>query len=535
MTHPLLTSGFILAIDQGTSSTKSVLVDEHGAIVSRGVVTIGEAHPNAGWVEQDADEIWASVCTSIQSCLEGFDPTLVRSVGLSTQRESLLAWDAYTAKPLAPMISWQDQRTVALCDSMRNEATEALVFERSGLPLDPMFSATKARWLLDHLDPDRTRSSRGEIHLGTLESWLIRKLSGQIGRSAVHLAEIGNASRTQLMDVRAGDWSDDLLRLFRVPRATLATIVPSDGPFPPIRGVSGLPDGVSLGAVMGDSHSALFAHGVTRPGQVKVTYGTGSSIMGLVDEPDTLRAGLCLTIGWQTGGQRPTYAVEGNIRASGATLRWAANLLNLSPTELVDLASSSLSNGVVLVPGFNGLGAPWWRRDAVGLLTNLSLGSGRAQVARAALESIAHQVADVVEALQENIGPVHVLYADGGASRSDALMGLQSDLLGCQIKRSNDPELSALGVARMAGLSVGLWAEADLDLMARSYDVFAPASTWIGAPESRKLWTDAISRSVGQAVLPTPPGAPVPLGISAFSAEPQNKTMTSTSQKGLTQ
>jgi len=529
-------AGYVLAIDQGTSSTKSVLVDATGAIVARGVAKIGESHPQPGWVEQDPAEIWASVQHSVQACLAGFDAAEVRCIGLSTQRESMLAWDAYTAAPLAPMISWQDQRTVALCDSLRNEETERQVFALSGLPLDPMFSATKARWLLDQLDPDRTRANRGEIHLGTLESWLIRKLSGQTGRSAVHLAEIGNASRTQLMDVRRGDWSDDLLRLFRVPRATLGTIIPSDGPYPAVRGLSGLPDGIPLAAVMGDSHAALFAHGATSPGQVKVTYGTGSSIMGLIDSTTSLRAGLCLTIGWQAGQQGPSYAVEGNIRASGATLRWAASLLGMEPGELVDLAAVSASNGVVLVPGFNGLGAPWWRRDAVGLLSNLSLSSGRADIARAALESIAHQVSDVVEALMETIGPVRVLHVDGGASRADVLMQLQADLLGCRIERSNDPELSALGVARMGGLGSGFWSRDDLDRMARACDVFVPTGAegevLLSSRAARQTWREAVSRSLGQAVVR--PGS-AEAGWIACAGTLDNKTAHQAPQEGLTQ
>lgn len=482
----------VLAIDQGTSATKCVLVDEGGRFVARGSAPLGETHPRPGWVEQDADAIWDSVRAAVAACLDGQDAASVVAVGFSTQRESLVLWERDGGRALSPVISWQDQRGAALCDALRSADTERLVQARSGLPLDPMFSAVKARWLLDRHDPDRVRARAGELCLGTVDSWLLSRLSGEA------VTEAGNASRTQLLDVHAVAWDDDLLALFGVPRACLPRVLPSTGPFPPVRGLPPLADGTPVGAVLGDSHAALFGHGALAPGQVKATYGTGSSVMGLIDAPADLRAGLCLTIGWMT--DRPSYAAEGNIRSAGATLRWLAGILGIEVAELVATGLGASSDGVVLVPGFGGLGAPWWDRDAVGLLTNLTLGTSRAALARAALESVVFQVADLVEAIAHSVGRVDTLFVDGGATRSDGLMQMQADRSGCTILRAREPELSALGAAHLAGLSVGLWSRADLDLLPRPRDRFdrqadADAHEDTQPVTDNRRWHDAVARA----------------------------------------
>lgn len=481
-----MTGRFVLAIDQGTSATKCALVGEDGQFVARGSAPLGEHHPRPGWVEQDANEIRDSVRRAVAACLEGRDAACVATVGFSTQRESLLLWDAATGAALSPVVSWQDQRGAAICDALRSEDTERLVQTRSGLPLDPMFSAVKARWLLDRHDPDRARARNGEIRLGTIDSWLLG------GFSDAHVIEAGNASRTQLLNVHAVDWDDDLLDLFDVPRACLPRVLPSTGPFPTVRGLPPLRDGTPVGAVMGDSHAALFGHGALSQGQVKATYGTGSSVMGLIDRPVDLQAGLCLTIGWMTN--RPAYAAEGNIRSAGSTLRWIAGILGLEVPALVAMGLASRSDGVALVPGFGGLGAPWWDRDAVGLLTNLTLGTTRDAIARAAVESVVFQVADVVEAIAHSVGTVGELFVDGGPTRTDGLMQMQADRLRCTILRAREPELSALGAAHLAGLSAGIWSRAALETLPRPRDRFE------GRPDQHKdgdsrHWRAAVARA----------------------------------------
>jgi glycerol kinase len=484
----------ILSIDQGTSSTKCLLVNVAGEVVARGSAPLGEQHPRPGWVDQDARALVASVRQAVAACLQGQDPAAVEAVGISNQRESLVAWDARTGEPLAPLISWQDQRGAAACEALRSPETERLVQERSGLPLDHMFSASKARWLLDALDPTRTRSRAGAIRLGTVDSWLLAQLGGE------HVIEAGNASRTQLLDVRRVAWDEDLLRLFGVPREALPRVVSSVGPFPRTRGLSPLPDGVPVLAVMGDSHAALFAQGGFRPGTVKATYGTGSSVMGLVPEPGRLADGLCLTIAWSL--EAPAFAAEGNIRAAGATLRWTADLLGMGTEALAELAAASASEGVSLVPGFNGLGAPWWDRDAVGLITGCTLGTGRGNLARAALESMVHQVADVVEAVDRSVGRVDEVYADGGPTRNGTLMQLQADVLGRPVLPARTAELSALGVAHLAGLQAGVWSQDGLERLARDRARFAPAWSSEERARARASWLRAVQRSRGQAIPP---------------------------------
>ena len=492
---------FVLAIDQGTSSTKCLLVDATGAVVARGAAPLGERHPRPGWVEQDALEIWASVQAAVAACLVGQEPRAVAGIGFSTQRESLVMWDRRSGAPLSPVISWQDQRTGPVCDALRSAAAERLVRARSGLPLDPMFSASKARWLLDELDPDRVRARSGELCLGTVDAWLLSRLGGE------PVIEAGNASRTQLLDVRACAWDEDLLRLFSVPAAALPRVVRSTGPFPAARGLAPLPDGVPVCAVMGDSHAALFAHGAFAPGPVKVTYGTGSSVMGLVAGADDLDPGVCLTVAWWID-ERPALAAEGNIRSAGSTLRWVADLLAISTDELAELAAGAESEGVALVPGFNGLGAPWWDRDAVGLLAGFTLGTPRAAVARAALESIPHQVADVLEAVDRSRGGVRELFIDGGPTRNPVLMQLQADLAGRPVWRARTAELSALGCAHLAGLQAGLWDRERLAGLDRARDLFTPALPAGGRDARRAAWHRAVARARGQAVTAaTPPAA----------------------------
>ena len=320
----------VLAIDQGTGSTKAVLADRHGAVISKGQCAVGIATPHAGWVEQDPEEIWTSLRKAVASAIGAVPARDIAAVGLSTQRESCVIWDRATGRAVTPLLSWQDQRTHSLCQAM-SDADRAMIRDRTGLPLDPMFSAVKAKWLLDRIDADRVRSRSGELCIGTIDSFLIYRLGGG------HVVEIGNASRMQLMHLETARYDEELLELFGIPAAALPNIVPSVREFARTRSMEPLLDGTPVTAVLADSHASLFAHGALEPGKVKATQGTGSSIMGLYDRSklESIDPGLCRTIAWQT--DEVFHAFEGNIRSLGSTLTWLAALLDIDAEELVEL------------------------------------------------------------------------------------------------------------------------------------------------------------------------------------------------------
>lgn len=480
----------VLAIDQGTSSTKCVVMDPGGAVIASGSAPLGEHCPEPGWVEQDPAEIWRSVELAVAAVLGQIDPGRIACAGLSTQRESMMLWERETGRPLSPLLSWQDRRTSDIAASIGTDAVRRTVRRLSGLPLDPMFSALKARWLLDTYDPDRRRSEAGEIVLGTIDAFLLSRFGPE------PITEIGNASRTQLLHTADAAWSPELAAIFGVPLAALPRIVSSTGPFPALSGLAGL-DGVPITAVMGDSHAALFGHGVRRPGAVKATYGTGSSVMGLVGMAgERMDPGTCLTIGWQVADQPVAFAAEGNIRSSGATLRWMASVFGLEVEALVAEALASSSEGVHLVPAFNGLGAPHWDDRAQALISGFRLGTRRGALLRAGLESIPHQIADVVESVERTTGqPVTVLHADGGPSANDRLMQLQADLGDVTVRRSRVATLSAVGAAHLAALGAGRGDLADSQTPRSLADTFAPA---LGEDErlaERRAWRNAVARA----------------------------------------
>ena len=476
----------ILAIDQGTSSSKALLVDQEARIVARGAHSLRQSHPRPGWVEQSALDLWDSVRQAVDSCLRACEHPTIAAVALSNQRESLVAWNRATGDPVSPVISWQDRRTAALCARIAAEGHADRVQAISGLPLDPMFSATKAMWLLDDIDPDRSRSSHGEICLGTIDSWLLSRFADE------HAVEIGNASRTQLLDVRAGVWAADLLDVFAVPAAALPQILASTGPFPVVQHLPGVPDGTPIAAVLGDSHAALYAHAGWRPGQVKATYGTGSSIMGLTKPTADVPGGVCLTVAWQYG-EAPAHAVEGNIRSSGSTLSWLADTVGRTPGELAELAADVGSDGVHVVPAFAGLAAPWWNDRVRGMITGLSFATGLPQLARAALESVAFQVEDVVAAVEVAGPPIHTLLADGGASANPVLMQLQADLSGRAVHAATDADLSPLGAAHLAGRAIGFWSDDELESLPRPRRVFTPLLSDEARRSARAGWRAALA------------------------------------------
>jgi len=463
-----VTESFVLAIDQGTSSTKAIAVASDGRVLARGSAPLGLVTPRPGWVEQDPDEILASVRSAVEDLGRHVPLTSTLCLGISNQRESLVLWDRESGRPLSPVISWQDRRTVELAESLAGASDE--VQSISGLPLDPMFSALKARWLLDEYDPSRIRSSAGELVLGTVDAWLLFSMTGSVG------IEAGNASRTSLVDLRTGDWSPRLLEIFDIPAQVLPPVHASMGTVGVVRDFAPIPDSVPVTGILGDSHAALFSHRGWKPGIAKATYGTGSSIMAAGATQAGVHGGLCRTIAWQLPGLPPEIAWEANILSAGATLAWLATILDCSPGELADSAADS-SDGVVIVPGFNGLGAPWWDTRAQAIVSGLSLSTGRGELARAALDSVIFQVADVIAAMRDAGFEPSRLIADGGVSANDDLMIRQSALCDLTVAVSPVAEASALGAAHAAGLGAGVWDLVALETLPREYAEFTAPMT----------------------------------------------------------
>jgi len=455
----------VLAIDQGTTNSKAVLVAADGTVLGTGSAPVTLSTPHPGWVEQDAEHLWQSVLQAVGSCLT--PEVEVVGIALSTQRESVVGWNS-SGESVGPVLGWQDVRTTSWCTQLP-ESVDDLVRRRTGLRVDAMFSAPKMRWLLD----------RSDALVGTVDSWLTYRLTG----CREHLTEAGNASRTLLYDLMTLDWSEELLDAFGVPRDALPDVRASDAGFGTTSGVPGLPDGIPIVAVLADSHAAMYGQGCTEAGLVKATYGTGSSVMTPVDG---FAPGGC-TLAWLT--DRPVYALEGNIVSSGAALAWTADLLGLPDVgALTALAGTvTAAEGVVLVPAFAGLGAPHWDREARAALTGMSSSTTRAHIARAAVDAVAHQICDIADTIP---GPLSSLRADGGATVSDLLMQTQADLLGHPVEASDVPEISALGVAELAWTKLGAttgWAGK------RSYRTFEPGPGAGDRGRRRDEWAQAVA------------------------------------------
>jgi len=490
-------NGPILAIDQGTTNTKVLLVDGDGRIVQRASRPVQLSYPHAGWVEQDADALWTSVRDAVDECLASAPDVRPSGIAITNQRESAVVWDRATGRPAGPVIVWQCRRTSERCERLRHDGTEGAVRDRTGLPIDPLFSATKLAWLLDEIPDGRSRASDGALCAGTIDSWVLWNLTG----GATHRCDVSNASRTQLMNLRTVAWDDTLLDLFAVPAAALPEIVPSSGVVGETVSRGRIPGGVPIASMIGDSHAALFGQGGFRAGSVKATYGTGSSLMSATSGLVFSDHGLCSTIAWGIG-REIVYALEGNISATGAALQWVAELLRLAdPGAAAELASSAESTGgVFLVPAFVGLGAPYWAERARGLMTGITRGTTAAHLARAALESIAFQVRDVfaVMTCDGRIDPAALL-ADGGASRNDLLMQFQADVLGTPVVRNNASDISALGAAYLAGLALGTWSSLDdIEALPQSLERFEPRMEDAQRRAALDAWGDAVARCLYQ-------------------------------------
>ncbi|MBB4168793.1 FGGY-family carbohydrate kinase [Rhizobium sp. BK538] len=478
----------ILAIDQGTTNSKAVLVCEKGEIVARGSAPVGISYPRPGWVEQDPRRLYASVCEAIDACLKAVPDVTIEAVAISNQRESVTAWDADTGEALGPVLSWQCRRTAQDCERLVAEGRLDRVQALTGLPLDPMFPGSKFRWLLDRVPTGRS------VRLGTIDSWLVHCLTS----GARHVCDASNAARSQLFDLQQQRWSEELGEIFRVDTAFLPEVLDSSADFGATHGLPGVPDGTPIRAAIGDSHAALFGHGAFKPGDGKVTFGTGSSVMTTLPRFIAPSNGVTTTVAWRISG-KPTFAFEGNILVSAASLPWMAGILGLPDVAaLVDLAATAEPGGPGFVPAFVGLGAPYWNSDARALFSQINFSTTRAQMARSVTDSIAFQVHDVIAAMRaQSGGELGALYVDGGPSQNRFLMQCVSNLVEHAVIQCEAPEASALGAAYLAGLSLGLWS--DLGVIAglpRSKQVIAPER--VDRDALLNTWNDALARSTSR-------------------------------------
>ncbi len=479
----------VLAIDEGTTNSKAILVSEDGGILAGGSAAVSTAHPRSGWVQQDANEIWAATLKAVSQCLAAAPDTDIVALGISNQRESILIWDRDTGEPLGPVITWQCRRTAETCNGLRQAGHAGDVIARTGLPIDPLFPPTKAAWLLEnHGDPAR------DICIGTVDSWLIWKFSG--GR--VHATDRSNAARTQLFNLAEDRWDDTLCELFGVPVTMLPDVHDSAHVFCTTRAAGVIPDGIPVGSAIGDSHAALFGHGAFNNGDGKITFGTGSSVMTTIPEFIVPPDGITTTIAWSLDG-RSTYAFEGNILVSASIFPWTAELLGLEDIDALLTRAESVAdaNGVTLVPAHVGLGSPHWNADARGLISGLSFGATPAHVCRAAAESLAFQVHDVFAIMSEAAAGIGRLFVDGGPSRNRFLMQLVADYLGHPVTPCRNSEASALGAAHLAGLSTGFWP--DLETVAglsRHDGEIAPSMPADTRDAGLSAWRKAIARAI---------------------------------------
>ena len=489
---------YVLALDQGTTSSRAMLFDCRGQPVALRQQPFAQSFPQPGWVEQDATEIWTSQLAVARAVLRdhGIAASQVAALGITNQRETTILWDRTTGEPLAPAIVWQDRRTAAQCAVLSAAGHEALFAQRTGLRLDPYFSGTKLAWLLDHVPGARARAERGELAFGTVDCWLAWQLTG--GRE--HVTDASNASRTLLFDIHRGCWDEELLAVLDIPPALLPRVVDSSGIVANIDDAL-LGGAIPLAGIAGDQQAATFGQVCLRPGMAKNTYGTGCFLMLNVGrQPQASQHRLLSTVGWRRGGDT-TYLLEGSVFMGGAVIQWLRDGLGLiaSAGEVEALAASVPdSGGVWLVPAHTGLGAPYWDPQARGALLGLTRGSGRAQIARAALEAIALQSAEVLQAMERDAGrPLAELRVDGGAAANNLLLQHQADLLGVPVVRPKITETTALGAAYLAGLAVGFWQdEGELAALWQIDRRFEPARSADWRAAQLAGWRRAAQRSL---------------------------------------
>ncbi len=487
---------FVLALDQGTTSSRAILYDHSGTPVASAQKEFRQQFPQPGWVEHDASEIWASQHEVMLAAIAkaGARPDEIAAIGITNQRETTVVWDRATGKPIANGIVWQDRRTAGLCDELKAAGKAGLIQQKTGLVLDAYFSGTKLKWLLDNVPGARKRAEHGELCFGTIDTWLIWNLTG----GKVHATDPSNASRTLLFNIHTNSWDEELLTLLNIPRAVLPEVRPSSGAFGET-----LIDGVAvpISGDAGDQQAALFGQGCHSPGMAKNTYGTGCFLLLNTGSAAVVSTNkLLTTTAWQLDGGAPQYALEGSVFIGGAVVQWLRDGLRAIKTaaDVESLAAEVPdSGGVYLVPAFAGLGAPHWDPYARGAMFGLTRGSGITHIARAALESIAFQSADVLTGMEKDAGlKLTELRVDGGATANNLLMQIQADLLGVPVVRPKVLETTALGAAYLAGLAVGFWQDAgDIQRNWQVDRVFEPTLSRDRAGEMMAGWAKAVERS----------------------------------------
>jgi glycerol kinase len=491
-------SRLLLAIDQGTTGSTALVMDVDGHTLGRATRELPQHFPRPGWVEHDADEIWSSVVLAVRGALAGarvgWDG--IGAIGITNQRETTLLWDRATGRPIHPAIVWQDRRTASICAEIAQGGYEPEVKRTTGLVLDPYFSATKIGWILDNVPGARMRAERGELAFGTIDSYLVHRLSG----GAAHVTDATNASRTLLLDLRSLAWSVPMMDLFRVPSALLPTVVGSAGVVAVTSSQDGVPAGIPIAGLAGDQQAALVGQACFAAGDVKCTYGTGAFVlMTTGHEPVWSRSGLLTTVGYKIG-ERAAYALEGSAFVAGAAVQWLRDGLGIikSAADVEGLARQvESSEGVVFVPALAGLGAPYWDPNARGIISGLTRGTRAAHLARATLEAIAFEVDDLVVAMAEDLGrPVTRMRVDGGAAASDLLVGLQASISNLTVERPGELESTARGAAMLAGLGAGLLRDlAEAARMSRAARSFEPQMTAEERADRRRSWQAAVRRA----------------------------------------
>ncbi len=485
----------VLAIDQGTTGTTVLILDRRLAVRAKVNQEFRQIFPKPGWVEHDLEDIWGSTISTVQRALReaGLRGGDIAAVGITNQRETTGLWDRRSGRPLHHAIVWQDRRTTDACARLKAEGHEPRVREKTGLVLDPYFSATKVRWLLDHVKGAQEKAEAGEVAFGTVDTFLAWRLTG----GAAHVTDVSNASRTLLMDLRTRAWDRELMDLFGVPRSVLPEIRPSSTIFGTTKDVQSLPDGIPVAGIAGDQQAALFGQACFEPGDAKCTYGTGAFLLqNTGPEPVFSSRGLLTTVAWQVGGE-VAYALEGSSFIAGAAVQWLRDGLGLieKSADVEKLARQVKdSGGLTFVPALAGLGAPHWRPEARGVLRGIDRGTTAAHVARATLEGIAFLIHDLVEAMRaEAQRPIPVFRVDGGASQNDLLMQFQADLLGVPVERPRLVETTAFGAAFLAGLAAGVWK--DRDEIRRSWKIgkrFEPTMTPVEREAHVARWRRAL-------------------------------------------
>src|ERR1044071_2470429 len=486
---------YILALDQGTTSSRAILFDPAGSIKAVAQKEFRQFFPQPGWVEHDANEIWSTQAGVAAQALAhaGVGPGDIAAIGITNQRETTVVWDRETGKPICHAIVWQDRRTAPMCDRLKARGLEKRIRKKTGLVLDAYFSATKLQWILQNVPGARARAKAGGLAFGTVDSWLVWNLTG--GKK--HVTDVSNASRTLLLDIRTGDWDEDLLELFGVPRSLLPEVRSSSEVYGE---ASHFSPGIPIAGMAGDQQAALFGQVCDRPGMVKNTYGTGCfMLMNTGPKPITSKNNLLTTIAWKIGN-RTEYALEGSIFIAGAVVQWLRDGLGLIKTsaEVESLAAQVPdTGGIYLVPAFAGLGAPHWDPYARGVIAGITRGTRAAHIARAALEGIAYQVKDVLEAMEADATlRLKELRVDGGACADNLLMQFQSDLLGAPVGRPRVAETTALGAAYLAGLAVGFWK--DRSEIAKQWQVDRRFLPGLKSTRRKQLcagWSKALARA----------------------------------------